>query len=208
MSAINSQIVRRTSLAAWVLLFLWLLYTFIYTLPFSKNLEALVEALAAASGAVVLLIIGFKRQELYLQLSPISKKGLIALGLATLALAGPLSMSSWIGVRWIPLLIYAPLSGITQELFFRSSLLPAIQKLCDGRIWPALIIQAVLFGLWHVPLAYLAGPISPWVSVGALFLVTTFAGLAWGWQVWHDRTVAWSMVHHTILLMVMSLFGL
>jgi len=199
---------RRPRLPAWVLLFLWLVYTLIYTLPFDSNLEAVLEALVGASGVLVLLGMGFTRRELYLGIRPISRKGWITLGLATLALAGPLATSPWIGVRWLNLLVYAPLSGVTQELFFRASLLPAIQKLCGSKTWSSLILHAFLFGLWHVPLAYLAAPISPWVAVVALFVVTALAGLAWGWQVQHDRTVVWTMLHHSLLLMVMSLFGL
>lgn len=194
--------------AAWVMLCLWLVYTLVYTIPLDKTLEALLEALAGVMGVVVLLAMGYSSQELYLQLKPISKRGWVALGLATLALAGPLATSSWVGIRWLPLLVYAPLSGITQELFFRSSLLPAIQRLCGGKTWSALVLQSVLFGLWHVPLAYLAAPISPWVAVVALFLVTSLVGLAWGWQVQHDRTIVWAMLHHTLLLMAMSFFGL
>jgi len=194
--------------AAWVMLFLWLIYTLVYTLPFDKYLEALSEALLGSLGIVILLAMGFNRHELFLQLKPISKGGWVALGLATLALAGPLATSHWVGVRWLPLLVYAPLSGITQELFFRAGLLPAIQRLCGGRTWSSLVLHAVLFGLWHVPLAYLAAPISPWVAVLALFVVTSLAGLVWGWQVQQDRTVVWTVLHHTLLLMVMSLFGL
>jgi len=190
------------------MLLLWFIYTIIYTLPFEKNLEAILEAFIGASGVVVLLWMGFSKKELYLQFKPASGRGWIALGLATFALLGPLATAQWVGVRWLPLLVYAPLSGITQELFFRASLLPAIQRLCVGKTWRSLILQAVLFGLWHVPLAYLVAPISPWVAVIALFTVTSLAGLAWGWQVQHDRTVGWAMAHHTILLMVMSLFGM
>jgi membrane protease YdiL (CAAX protease family) len=93
-------------------------------------------------------------------------------------------------------------------LFFRSGLLPAIQRLCGEKTWSALILHAVLFGFWHVPLAYLAAPISPWVAVVAIFVVTLLAGLAWGWQAQHDGTVIVAMLHHTLLLMIMSLFGL
>jgi Type II CAAX prenyl endopeptidase Rce1-like len=194
--------------AAWVMLLLWLVYTLVYTLPFEKNLEAVLEAMAGSLAFVVLLAMGFRKDELYLQLKPVSPRGLIALGLATLALTGPLATSSWSGVHWLPLLVYAPLNGVSQELFFRAGLLPVIQRLCNGKTWSALILQAVLFGLWHVPLAFIAAPINPWVAVVALFVVTSLGGLAWGWQAQHDRTVVWTMLHHTLLLMVMSLFGL
>jgi len=191
-----------------MMLILWLIYTLVYTLPFDDNLEAILEAITASLGVVALLWMGFSKQELYLQVKPVSKGGWVALGLATLALMGPLSVSQWAGVRWVPLLIYAPLSGITQELFFRSSLLPAIQRLCGGKTWSALILHADLFGFWHVPLAYLVAPISPWVAVLAIFGVTSLAGLAWGWQAQHDRSVVATMLHHTLLLMIMSLVGL
>src|SRR4030042_639097 len=202
MSTLISPEKPRLMSSAWVMLFLWLLYTLVYTLPFDNNLEAILEALAGVLGIVILLAMGVTRQDLYLQVQSISKRGWIALGLATLALIGPLATSPWVGVRWLPLLVYAPLSGITQELFFRASLLPAIQRLCGGKTWSSLVLHAVLFGLWHVPLAYLAAPISPWVAVLALFVVTSLAGLAWGWQVQHDRTVVWTMLHHSLLLMV------
>jgi hypothetical protein len=40
------------------------------------------------------------------------------------------------------------------------------------------------------------------------FMRTSLAGLAWGWQVEHNRTVFWTTLHYSLLLMVMSLFGL
>ncbi len=210
MSATVSIKIRHTQGASWLMLLLWLVYTLVYTLPLEKNIEAGLEAVAGALGVVALLIMGFSRQELYLQVKSISPRGWIALGVATLALAGPLSMSRFQGVNWLPLLVYAPLSGITQELFFRASLLPAIQWVCGGKKWTALVLHALLFGLWHVPLAFLAAPatLSPWLAVISLFVVTSLAGLAWGWQVQNDRTVVWTMLHHTLLLMVMSLFGM
>jgi membrane protease YdiL (CAAX protease family) len=208
MRSLTAQRDSHNKSAAWVMLIMWLVYTLVYTLPFDTNLEAFLEAITASLGVVALMWMGFSRQELYLQVKPVSMGGWVALGLSTLALIGPLSMSQWAGVRWVPLLIYAPLSGITQELFFRSSLLPAIQRLCGGKTWSALILHAVLFGFWHVPLAYLVAPITPWVAVLAIFVVTSLAGLAWSWQAQHDRTVVATMLHHTLLLMIMSLFGL
>lgn len=201
---------NRTKSAAWILLFLWLTYTIIYTLPFGANLEAGLETLVGVMGVVLLLLMGFSYKDIFLQVKSISRGGWIALGVATLALVGPLASSRYEGVHWIPLLVYAPLSGISQELFFRASLLPIIQRLCGGKTWSALILHAMLFGLWHVPLAYLAAPasISPWMAALLLFFVTSLAGLAWGWQVLRDQTVVWTMLHHTLLLMVMTFFGL
>jgi hypothetical protein len=53
--------------SAWVMLFLWALYTLVYTLPFDNNLEAILEALVGVLGIVILLAIGVTRQDLYLQ---------------------------------------------------------------------------------------------------------------------------------------------
>jgi membrane protease YdiL (CAAX protease family) len=72
------------------------------------------------------------------------------------------------------------------------------------------VLQAVLFGLWHAPKAYLGTPAgaSPWVGAIALSVVPFLAGLGWGWQVQRDRTIVWAMGQHIIFLMIMSLFGM
>jgi hypothetical protein len=117
MRSLASQRDSHKQSAAWVMLFMWLVYTLVYTLPFDKNLEAILEVITASLGVVALMWMGFSRQELDLQVKPVSKGGWVALGLSTLALIGPLSMVQWAGVRWVPLLIFAPLSGITGGAF-------------------------------------------------------------------------------------------
>ena len=47
---------------AWVMLFLWLAYAIVYTLPFNNNLEAILEALAGSLGVAVLISLVFPRQ--------------------------------------------------------------------------------------------------------------------------------------------------
>ncbi len=71
MSTLISSEKPRLKSSAWVMLFLWVLYTLVYTLPFDKNLEAILKALAGVLGIVVLLAMGVTRQELYSRFSMI-----------------------------------------------------------------------------------------------------------------------------------------
>ena len=54
----------------------------------------------------------------------------------------------------------------------------------------------------------MGAPIAPLPAAIAVALVTALAGLGWGWQVQHDRTVVWALTQHIVFLMVMSLFGM
>jgi hypothetical protein len=47
----------------------------------------------------------------------------------------------------------------------------------------------------------MAGPI-------AIVTVSLVAGLVWGWQTMHDRTVIWAMAHHSLLWLIGSMFYL
>ncbi len=38
--------------------------------------------------------------------------------------------------------------------------------------------------------------------------LSVLAGLAWGWQTLHDRTVLWAVLHHALLWVVGSMFDL
>jgi membrane protease YdiL (CAAX protease family) len=82
-----------------------------------------------------------------------------------------------------------------------------------GRAFPnraglANLSHAILFALWHVPKALIFSPINPLLGALLLAVVTGTAGFGWGWQVRHDGTLAWSTLHHWLLLSAMSLFGL
>ena len=44
------------------------------------------------------------------------------------------------------------------------------------------------------------------VAISAL-VVTFVIGMDWGWQVQHDRTMIWSMLHHSLLQMILRLFA-
>jgi thiol:disulfide interchange protein len=41
----------------------------------------------------------------------------------------------------------------------------------------------------------------------AVAAVTFLAGLGWGWQVQHDKTIVWTLAQHILFLMLMSFFG-
>ena len=93
----------------------------------------------------------------------------------------------------------APASGVSQELFFRSALLPATQLLLKGRPGLALLLHSLLFGLWHIAPLFLGAPI--WAVI-AVMLVPFLSGIGWGWQVRQDRTVVWAMLQHSLIWVI------
>jgi membrane protease YdiL (CAAX protease family) len=108
-----------------------------------------------------------------------------------------------VGWDWLGVLVLAPLSGVSQELYFRSSLLPALLHVCGHRAALALALHGVLFALWHLrTLVLMSLPVAALTA-----LVLLLAGLGWGWQTLRDQTVVWAMGQHTIFLMAMAFFG-
>ena len=94
----------------------------------------------------------------------------------------------------------APASGVTQELYFRSALLPVLLRWLSNK--PALLVHAAVFALWHLRmLTQMPVPVAL-VSLAVMFL----AGTGWGWQAMRDHTVVWAMAQHSLFLMVMALF--
>jgi membrane protease YdiL (CAAX protease family) len=93
----------------------------------------------------------------------------------------------------------APAGGIAQELFFRSSLLPAFKSLFKDRERLALILHSILFGLWHIGPLFVGAPI--W-AVFAVMLVPFLSGIGWGWQVMQDKTVLWAMIQHSLIWVI------
>jgi hypothetical protein len=53
----------------------------------------------------------------------------------------------------------------------------------------------------------MTAPVAPAPATFAVAVVTFLAGLGWGWQVQHDRTIVWTVAQHILFLMLMSLFG-
>ncbi|MBC8492654.1 MAG: CPBP family intramembrane metalloprotease [Chloroflexi bacterium] len=138
-------------------------------------------------------------------MAPLSRQGLAMLAAVfVFALAAILPFGVWRGWDWIAAFVYAPASGIAQELFFRSALLPAILARFKKRATLALVLHAALFGLWHIGPLFLgtAAPI-----VVAIMLVPFLSGLGWGWQVNRDKTVVWAMIQHSLIWVVGAPFS-
>jgi predicted Abi (CAAX) family protease len=146
--------------------------------------------------------------ELYLVMRRLSPGGIGVLALVSLALLGPTLTSGFVGFDPAAAFLLAPANAIAQELYFRAALLPVMHRALAGRPGMANLSHAALFALWHVPKAIIFSPINPLLGAGMLALVTGLVGFGWGWQVRHDGTIAWSTLHHWVLLAVMSLFGL
>ncbi len=108
----------------------------------------------------------------------------------------PLS-GQWVGWNPLAALVYAPSGALSQELYFRAALLPALTRLLPGRPRLALVVHSALFGLWHV-----GPPVrgSPPAAIIMVMLVPFFAGLVWGWQARRDETIGWVFVSHALVL--------
>jgi membrane protease YdiL (CAAX protease family) len=194
----------RSILAAAGVLALWLGYT---ALQVSFVLGKASEAASAILGFVpgvlavgVLLAAGVSREDCFLRWGRLSRQGLAVLAAVfVFALAAVLPVAEWRGWSWLQALVYAPASGVSQELFFRAALLPALRLLLPKRARLALILHSVLFGLWHIGPLFLGAPM--WAVV-AIMLVPFLSGLGWGWQVGRDGTVVWAMLQHSLIWVV------
>jgi len=165
---------------------------------------SLLAFLPGVIAVAALTFAGLSRDEIRLRVRPLSRAGAIALALATLLLLPILgSNSGFVGWQWLPALVWAPASGIAQELFFRGALLPALERVTRSPRW-ALVAHGMVFLVFHLR-TYLALP-----SAGIALVVSCVlfcAGYAWGWQVQRDRTLVWAMAQHSAFLMLMSLFN-
>jgi membrane protease YdiL (CAAX protease family) len=171
------------------------------TLPEGAYDLTLLLLATVAIGA--LLSAGFDRRACGLRVSTASSIGLlVAVGYAVLAAPAILLSGTYTGLDLPALLVLAPLSGIAQELLFRSAVLPALLDVTGRRLAVALPLQAVMFSAWHIGPA-LQAPVAGFVAI----LATTFiGGLAWGWSAHHDGTVIWVATVHVAMLMAMSFF--
>jgi membrane protease YdiL (CAAX protease family) len=169
--------------------------------------EPVFALLAFAPGVISVLALrgaGLSRAELNVRPARISLPGLGALAATTILLLPILgSSTSWLGWRWLPALVYAPASGIAQELYFRSSLLPALERAFDHKRIMALVVHSAIFVGFHLR-TFQAIASLPLVLV--VIVVLFLAGCGWGWQVQRDRTVVWSMLQHSLFLLLMSMF--
>jgi membrane protease YdiL (CAAX protease family) len=189
---------------------LWSGYAVLQTLfvmgYFSEIWSAILGFVPGILGVGVLLAAGLSRRECFLVVKPLSRRGLgVLAGVFVFALAAILPFGVWQGWSWRAALVYAPASGISQELFFRAVLLPAIQMVLKKRAGLGLVLHAVLFGLWHIGPLFVGAP--GWAVI-AVMLVPFLSGIGWGWQVQHDRTVVWAMVQHSLIWVVALQFAL
>jgi len=187
-----------------VILYLWVIYTVVYNLHLSDPLAAVLEIIPGILAVGTLVVAGFQRETYYLRIAPISKAGAALLAVSIIFLPIVWLSGRWTGWNWAAALIFAPASAIAQELFFRSGLLPILIATVKKRPFYAILIQSMLFSVWHIPKAYIGG--APVIGVIAVVVVTFLCGLLWSSQVQRDGTVIWMMVYHTLLLMINSLF--
>lgn len=185
------------------ILLLYAIYTILYTLHPGDSAAAILEFAPGILAVCLLCSTGSSLRDCYLRFAPLSRKGLTLLALSTLFMPVVLLTGRWQGWSGMRGLVYAPASGISQELFFRAALLPALMMVFRTNPRTALIVHALLFAAWHLPTAVLAAPAPAVVGIA---VVTTINGILWGKQVQHDGTVMWVMIYHSLLLSVTSLF--
>jgi membrane protease YdiL (CAAX protease family) len=188
-----------------IVLALWVLFVAIHTLDIGGVVEAFLFLVPGVLAAISLRLAGSTSQERFLALRRPSLPGLIALASCTALAAAVLLSGEWTGFTLLPAMVFAPASGVGQELYFRGALLPVLLKRLAPRRLLAVTLHAALFALWHLPLALNAAAPGALLPVVA---VTFLGGMAWGWQVQRDGTLVWAAMHHTLLLMAMALFGL
>lgn len=194
-------------IALWMVILLWMVNVFLFAFYLEEPFASVIGILPGTLGIIILLLSGFKREDCYLRFGWISWVGL-GIYILMLTLMVPVVLTGihsvkWVGWDWVMMLIYAPASGIAQELYFRSTLLPALRRAFTGRIFLALTTNSLMFALYHAGM-FLVAPVG--VAAGALIL-TFLAGLGWGWQVGQDKTVLWAMVHHSLLQMILRVFA-
>ncbi len=203
-SADSSKISIQPRVALALVFLLWAGYTLVQTLgavgATSEAWSAVLGFLPGILGVGVLLAAGWSRQECFLISGRLSRAGFWVLaGVFAFALSAILPVMEYQGWSWTRALVLAPAGGIAQELFFRSSLLPAFRRVLPGRPGWALVGHSVLFGLWHIGPLFVGAPL--W-AVMAVMGVPFLCGLGWGWQVQRDRTVVWAMIQHSLIWVI------
>lgn len=187
-----------------------LLLGFAYTFHFASYqygpIYELLRFVPGILGVYALLTVGITAKDCYLQFAPISKQSILVYAvllflMLPVVLTG-LQSSDWTGIDWRLIFINAPIDAISQELYFRAALLPALLLVIPRQPRFALVLHALIFAFYHIGMFRVA---PAGVAVSALFL-TFLVGMGWGWQVKRDGTVVWAMIHHTILQIILKLF--
>ena len=207
-SSSMSALKRSTSVG--IVLMLWAGYTLLQTLSVTGHIDegwsAILAFVPGLLGVAALSTGGLSRERCYLVFRPLSRRGFLVLfGVFVFALSAILPFSVWQGWSWKAALVLAPASGISQELFFRASLLPALQLVLPKRRGLSLTLHSILFGLWHIGPLFVGAP--AWAVI-AVMVVPFLSGIGWGWQVMHDRTVLWAMIQHSLIWVVCLQFAI
>jgi membrane protease YdiL (CAAX protease family) len=177
-------------------------YTVLYTLVPDDTAGVFTHLLPGLLAVGALLLAGLSTEECFLRFAPPSGRSLALLALfSAAALAVVLPVGHWAGRPWPQLLVYAPVTALAQELYFRAALLPALLARLP-RVTTAIVLQAVLFMAWHLPKAATSAPL--WGAV-AVAIVTLLGGLVWGRQVRRDRTIVYVLGFHALTDMAMAL---
>jgi hypothetical protein len=186
------------AITAWLVVALWVPYVLLNTLFPGPVVSYTLGLLLAVIALGVLWLAGETPWTLYLRLALPSRAGLLILLLMLAFIPCALLVGRGQPFNAVDDLIYAPLSALGQELYFRAALLVALARILAVR--PRLVVpaQAALFALWHAR-AFLV--VAPLPALGAL-LLTCVAGLLWGAQASRDRTVLWAVAQHTLFLAV------
>lgn len=133
----------------------------------------------------------------FFQMTSLSKKGLILLliPLAYIPIAfllgriQPILPSDiWFGLA----------SGISQEIFFRYSLITILSKFFPKNFSFVIFIQALLFGLWHSR-AFIT--VSFWPAL-TVVIGSTLVGILWGTQSRKDKTIFYTALEHSLFLII------
>jgi hypothetical protein len=201
MTNIRRPRLLRSALA--VILLLWLAYTLLYTLHPGDTLAAVLEFVPGVLAVTALVTADLSLPECFLRMARPSRSGLMLLAASLLFMPFVWLSGRWTGWNGMAALVFAPASGISQELFFRAALLPVLLATFTAQPSLAVGLHALFFALWHVPKALMVAPLGG--VIGAV-VVTFVCGLLWGAQVQRDRTVLWLMGFHSLLLMGNSLF--
>lgn len=196
----------RTPFTSVLILAAWLMYVVLFLLYLPEPWASILGFAPGLFSVGLLLWSGFSHEDCYLKRKMISGKGFVALILMFI----PMVPVVYVGLTefksiswdWIAVLIYAPASGIAQELYFRSSLLPVFEKMLGSKVY-GLLVCSLFFSLFHVGM-FMVAPSGTAVSA---LVVTFIVGMGWGWQVQHDGTVFWAMIHHSLLQMILRLFA-
>lgn len=186
-----------------IVLVLAVAYTAHDTLQMHEPFFSVVSFAPGMISLWVLLSSGFTREECGLAARWFSRPGIVVLVLTFLLLL-PILLPGTPVVRWdlLSAVVYAPASGVAQELFFRSALLPVLTKCLGRRSRLALPIHCVVIVAYHLRTFRSIGAFGPSIAVAVVLFL---AGLAWGWESQRDRTVLWTSVQHSIFLGAMSL---